>query len=86
LNLHGLSFSDNFARWRLRDIHAVRPALDNGFVNGDDDKNFLENPAFRRGGPAALGWAWTTSWLGVYQPLAWMLFLAQRAACGLGPG
>ena len=35
------------------------PALHNGFVNWDDDKNFLENTAFRGLGPDQLAWAAT---------------------------
>jgi tetratricopeptide (TPR) repeat protein len=61
------------------------PVLDNGFVNLDDYSNFLDNPHFRGLGSAQIAWAWTTYWLGVYQPLAWMLFEAQYAACGLDP-
>ena len=30
-------------------------------------------------------WAWTTFWLGVYQPLAWLLFEVQYVFCQLDP-
>ena len=36
------------------------PALDNGFVNWDDDENFLDNAAYRGLGLAQIKWAWTT--------------------------
>ncbi|MEP6733376.1 MAG: tetratricopeptide repeat protein [bacterium] len=48
------------------------PALRNGFVAWDDDKNFLNNPHYRGLGPAQLGWMWTTFRLGHYVPLSWM--------------
>ncbi|HEX3446819.1 MAG TPA: hypothetical protein VHS97_01120, partial [Isosphaeraceae bacterium] len=56
---------------------AFFPALNNGFVNWDDDKNFLDNPYYRGIGAAQWKWAWSTFWLGVYQPLAWLLFEVQ---------
>jgi protein O-mannosyl-transferase len=58
-------------------IAAFIPAADNGFVDWDDDQNFLDNPFYRGLGAPEIKWAWTTFRLGVYQPLAWMLFEAQ---------
>jgi tetratricopeptide (TPR) repeat protein len=66
-------------------IVAFIPVLDNGFVNWDDDKNFLENPFFRGMGVAQWKWAWSTFWLGVYQPLAWLLFEVQYVFWKLDP-
>ena len=66
-------------------IYAFIPVLDNGFVVWDDDQNFLDNPYFRGLGAAQVKWAWTTFWLGVYQPLAWLLFEAQYVFCQLDP-
>ena len=66
-------------------IAAFIPALDNGFVNWDDDKNFLENPYYRGLGAAQWKWAWSTFWLGVYQPLAWLLFEVQYVFWKLDP-
>ena len=66
-------------------IYAFIPTLDNGFVSWDDDQNFLDNPYFRGLGAAQVKWAWTTFWLGVYQPLAWLLFEAQYVFCQLDP-
>src|SRR5271156_3488036 len=41
-------------------IAAFIPALDNGFVNWDDDKNFLDNPYYRGLGAAQWKWTWST--------------------------
>jgi len=45
------------------------PSLWAGFVNWDDDANFLENPAYRGLSPAHLRWMFTTTHMGNYQPL-----------------
>ena len=66
-------------------IAAFAPALDNGFVNRDDDSNFRDNPFYRGLGLAQIKWAWTTFWLGVYQPLAWLVFEAQYVVWKLDP-
>ncbi len=66
-------------------IYAFSPSLDNSFVRWDDHRNFLENPSFRGLGAAQLKWAWTTFWVGVYQPLAWMLFETQYVFWRLDP-
>jgi protein O-mannosyl-transferase len=66
-------------------IVAFLPALDNGFVEWDDSENFLDNPYYRGLGMAQIKWAWSTLWVGVYQPLAWSLFGAQYAIWKLDP-
>jgi tetratricopeptide (TPR) repeat protein len=66
-------------------VAAFLPALGNGWVDWDDEVNFLRNPHYRGPGAAAVGWAWTTFWLGVYQPLAWLLLEAQSAVWKLDP-
>ncbi len=66
-------------------IYAFMPCLDNGFVTWDDDQNFLDNPYFRGLGIAQVRWAWTTNLVGVYQPLAWMLFETQYFLWQLDP-
>ncbi|HRY30522.1 MAG TPA: tetratricopeptide repeat protein [Elusimicrobiota bacterium] len=48
------------------------PALMNGFVNWDDDINFLNNPHYRGLGLSQLKWMWTTYTIGHYSPLTWM--------------
>ena len=59
------------------------PILRNGFVNWDDDSNFLQNPDFQGLGWANLKWAWTTFLLDVYQPLAWMILEAEFCLWGI---
>ena len=65
--------------------YAFIPVLDNDFVSWDDHENFLNNPYFRGLGPAQVKWAWTTLWVGAYQPLAWLLFETQYVFCQLDP-
>src|SRR5882724_13213336 len=64
---------------------AFAPALENGFLNWDDDDNFLLNQHFRGLGWAQVAWAWTTFHMGAYQPLGWMLLSAESRAWGLDP-
>lgn len=64
---------------------AFRPGLDNQFLNWDDDRNFLLNPAYRGLGTDELHWAWRTYHMGVWQPLAWLLLSVQYVADGLHP-
>jgi tetratricopeptide (TPR) repeat protein len=66
-------------------VAAFAPVLNNGFVDWDDKSNFVDNPHYRGLGLIQLGWAWTTFWLGVYQPLAWSLFGAEYLAWKLDP-
>jgi len=66
-------------------VLAFVPAIGNGFVNWDDDTNFVDNRHFRGLGWAQIRWSWTTFRLGVYQPLSWMLLEAEYAAWGLDP-
>jgi tetratricopeptide (TPR) repeat protein len=64
-------------------IGAFVPVLRNEFVNWDDDRNFLGNFEFRGLTLDNLRWAWTTFWMGVYQPLSWVLFEAEYTLFGL---
>ena len=66
-------------------LPAFLPILGNGFVAWDDDQNFVTNPSYRGLGLSNLSWACTTFHLGVYQPLAWMLFGLEYSACGMNP-
>ena len=65
--------------------YSFLPSLDDGFLGWDDDENFLKNPDYRGLGVAQVKWAWTTFWVGVYQPLAWLLFEVQYVLCQLDP-
>jgi Flp pilus assembly protein TadD len=68
-------------------LGAFLPVLGNGFAeHWDDQSNFLENRAFRGLGWPQLRWAWTTTLLGAYQPLGWMLLELEYGAWGLKPG
>jgi len=64
---------------------AYLPSLDGEFLNWDDDRNFLENEAYRGLGWAQVCWAWSTYHLGVWQPLSWMLLGLEYAIGGLVP-
>ncbi|MCC7194949.1 MAG: tetratricopeptide repeat protein [Gemmatimonadaceae bacterium] len=64
---------------------AFLPALDAGFVNWDDDRNFLDNPSYRGLGPAQLRWMWTTFHMGHYVPLTWMTHGLDYALWGMNP-
>jgi hypothetical protein len=66
-------------------VAAFLPALSNGFVDWDDEPNFLRNPDYRGLGWPQVRWAWTTFLLGVYQPIAWLLLEAQYVVWGLDP-
>ena len=61
-------------------VLAFLPAIGCDFVNMDDNRNFLSNKALKYPLGQKLVWAWTTSWLGVYQPLAWILIFFEYAA------
>ena len=50
------------------------PALKAGFVNWDDDINFLGNANYRGLGAAQLQWMFTTFLMGNYIPFTWMTF------------
>jgi protein O-mannosyl-transferase len=66
-------------------VAAFAPALRGGFLNWDDDRNFVENPAYRGVGLAQMRWAWGTYHLGVWQPLAWILLGIEYVLFGLNP-
>jgi protein O-mannosyl-transferase len=61
------------------------PALRNGFVNWDDDKNILENINFRGLGWTRLQWMFTTFYMGHYQPLSWLTLAIDYSIWGLDP-
>lgn len=64
---------------------AFLPALGNGFVSWDDDKNFLANPNYRGLGRDQLHWMWTTFHLGHYVPLSWMTLGLDYQLWGMNP-
>ncbi len=64
---------------------ALWPAMNGAFLNWDDDRNFVENSSFRGFGPSQWAWSWRTYHLGVWQPLAWLLFGLEWCWSGLAP-
>ena len=64
---------------------AFLPVLSNGFIDWDDQANFVNNAAFRGFGWAQLTWMATTFHLGVYQPLAWLMASVEFAIGGSTP-
>ncbi len=60
---------------------AFLPVLSNGFVNWDDPSTIVDNP--RLAAPGILKWAFTTSEMSHYQPLAWLVWSASKTAFGL---
>ena len=64
---------------------AFAPALRNGFVSWDDEKNFLANPHYRGLGAEQLTWMWTTFHMGHYVPLTWMTLGLDYLLWGMHP-
>ena len=61
------------------------PTLSNGFVNWDDDRNFLDNTAYRGLGLENLEWMWSTFLMGHYHPLTWMTLGLDFELWGMNP-
>ena len=61
------------------------PALKAGFVNWDDEVNFLVNPNYRGLGLAQLQWMFTNFLMGNYIPLTWMTFGLDYVVWGMNP-
>jgi tetratricopeptide (TPR) repeat protein len=70
----------------LAALAALCPVLWNGFVEWDDQENFVDNPAYRGLGWPHLAWMATTMHLGVYQPLSWVAAAVEYTVGGLHPG
>ncbi len=62
---------------------AFLPVLDAGFVNWDDDENFLRNPEYRGLGSRQLGWMLTAYRMGHYTPLTWLTLGLDHALWGM---
>ncbi|MEO5817319.1 MAG: hypothetical protein ABIT20_18775, partial [Gemmatimonadaceae bacterium] len=61
------------------------PALRDGFVTWDDDRNFLTNQHYRGLGVTELRWMWTTFHMGHYVPLSWMTLGLDYVLWGMNP-
>ena len=66
-------------------VIAFYPALQNGFVNWDDDKNIVENPFYRGLHWTNIRWMFTTFHMGHYQPLTWVTLGIDYLFWGLNP-
>jgi Tfp pilus assembly protein PilF len=64
---------------------AFLPVLHNGFVDWDDEDNFLANPHYRGLGWAQLRWMFTTFHMGPYQPLSWVTLGLDYSIWGMNP-
>ena len=60
-------------------------ALRGGFLNWDDNFNFLTNPDYRGLGWANLRWMFTTLHQGPYQPLCWLTCAVDYLIWGMNP-
>ena len=67
----------------LAAIAAFRPVLRNGFVNWDDPTVLVDNAHLGRAD--VITWAFSTTWIGHYQPLAWIVWSAVKSQLGLWP-
>lgn len=66
-------------------IIAFFPALDNGFVDWDDETALLVNSRYRGLGWRELRWMFTTFYMGHYQPLTWLSFAVDFKLWALDP-
>ena len=82
---------NNWFRWVIPLLVAAvtfivfLPALQNGFVNWDDDNNFLNNYLYRGLGWEQLKWMFTTFHMGHYQPLSWVTLGFDYLVWGMNP-
>ncbi len=61
----------------LATILSFSPAADNEFLYWDDENNLMFNTYIRSFSAENLRWMWTTTLLGVWQPVAWMTTAAE---------
>ena len=64
---------------------AFLPALEGGFLDWDDDRNFLWNTGYRGLGLRELQWMFTATWMGHYIPVTWLTFGLNHALGGMDP-
>ena len=64
---------------------AFLPGLFGGFLNWDDDQNFLENPAYRGLGAPQLAWMLSTYHMGHWKPLTWLTHGLDWTLWGMRP-
>jgi tetratricopeptide (TPR) repeat protein len=61
------------------------PALQNGFVQWDDDAYVYENPHIRSFGPAFIKWAFSSFYASNWHPLTWISHALDYLVWGLNP-
>ncbi len=66
-------------------VMSFLPALSGGFLNWDDNVNFLDNPAYQGLGPEEIRWAFTSVLFGHYIPLTRLTWSLNFALGGLDP-
>jgi tetratricopeptide (TPR) repeat protein len=66
-------------------VAAFLPAMENEFVDWDDDHNLVNNAHYRGLGWPQLRWMWTTFHMGHYIPLTWMTLGLDYLLWGLQP-
>src|SRR5262245_30060619 len=59
------------------------PVLRNDFVNWDDVDVLVNNPNLGQRG--VVSWAFSTTLIGHYQPLAWLVWSAAKSLFGVSP-
>jgi len=59
------------------------PALQYGFILWDDDRNFLNNPAYRGLGWAQVRWGFASAVMGHWIPVTWLTFGIDHALWGM---
>ena len=64
---------------------AYLPSLSGEFVTWDDNRNFLDNPAYRGLGLTQLVWMWTSTHMGHYVPITWMTLGFDYVVWGMNP-
>lgn len=66
-------------------LAAYAASLFNGWVNWDDQKNFLTNPNYRGLASENVTWMFTTFLLGHYHPLTWLTLGLDYSIWGMNP-
>jgi tetratricopeptide (TPR) repeat protein len=61
------------------------PAIDHGWLDYDDDQNFLRNPFYRGLGPTQLRWMLTAVVMGHWTPLTWLTHGLDYVLWGMEP-
>ncbi|MFO1010566.1 MAG: tetratricopeptide repeat protein [Planctomycetota bacterium] len=78
-------------RWLLRlalvglVFLAFAPVLGAGFVNWDDNRNFVENTQWRGLSASNLAWMFTSYHMAHWHPLTWISLAVDHTLFGLGP-